>query len=112
MELELQRDNLQHEIKEIRNYLTRQKQESWQAVEVEKTNGLKVVELSIEKDQLSNEVESLKAKLQKAEGNLKQEKQNYLEKVGLLQDQLHEEQRVSKENVEKLKQVRKRTCQL
>ena len=105
MDLELQRDNIQHEIKEIRNCLTRQKQEAKQVVEVEKKNELKVVELSIEKDQLHSEVESLRSQLKQAEGNFAREKQSQLEKIRALQDQLHEDQRGSKENVEKLKQV-------
>lgn len=104
MDLELQRDNIQHEIKELKNCLARQKQETQQVVEVEKKNELKVLELSIEKDQLSSEVESLRSQLKQAEGNLANEKQNYLHKIGLLQDQLHEEQKGAKENVEKLKQ--------
>ena len=105
MDLELQRDNIQHEIKELRNCLSRQKQESQQVVEVEKKNELKVLELSIEKDQLHSEVESLRSQLKQAEGNMANEKQNYLHKIGLLQDQLHGEQKGSKESVEKLKQV-------
>lgn len=105
MDLELQRDNIQHEIKEIRNCLTRQKQEAKQVVEVEKKNELKVLELSIEKDQLHSEVESLRSQLKQAEGNFAREKQSQLEKIRALQDQLHEDQRGSKENVEKLKQV-------
>ena len=98
MDLELQRDNIQHEIKEIRNCLARQKQEAKQVVEVEKKNELKVLELSIEKDQLHSEVESLRSQLKQSEGS-------QLEKIRALQDQLHEEQRGSKESVEKLKQV-------
>ena len=105
MDLELQRDNIQHEIKEIRNCLTRQKQEAKQVVEVEKKNELKVLELSIEKDQLHSEVESLRSQLKQAEGNFAREKQSQLEKIRALQDQLQEDQRGSKENVEKLKQV-------
>ena len=105
MDLELQRDNIQHEIKELRSYLGRQKQESQQVVQVEKKNELKVLELSIEKDQLQSEVESLKSQLKQAEGNFANEKQNYLHKVGILHEQLHEEQKASKEAVEKLKQV-------
>ena len=105
MDLELQRDNIQHEIKEIRNCLTRQKKEAKQVVEVEKKNELKVLELSIEKDQLHSEVESLRSQLKQAEGNFAREKQSQLEKIRALQDQLHEDQRGSKENVEKLKQV-------
>ncbi|XP_078360905.1 uncharacterized protein LOC144645269 isoform X4 [Oculina patagonica] len=104
MDLELQRDNIQHEIKEIRNCLARQKQEAKQVVEVEKKNELKVLELSIEKDQLYSEVESLRSQLKQAEGNYAHEKQNQMEKIRGLQDQLHEEQRGSKESVEKLKQ--------
>ncbi|XP_020632361.1 plectin-like isoform X6 [Orbicella faveolata] len=104
MDLELQRDNIQHEIKEIRNCLSRQKQEAKQVVEVEKKNELKVLELSIEKDQLHSEVESLRSQLKQAEGNFANEKQNHLEKIRALQEQLHEEQRGSKESVEKLKQ--------
>ena len=105
MDLELQRDNIQHEIKEIRNCLARQKEEAKQVVEVEKKNELKVLELSIEKDQLHSEVESLRSQLKQADGNYEREKQNQLEKIRVLQDQLHEEQRGSKETVEKLKQV-------
>ena len=105
MDLELQRDNIQHEIKEIRNCLARQKQEAKQVVEVEKKNELKVLELSIEKDQLHSEVESLRSQLKQSEGNFAHEKQSQLEKIRALQDQLHEEQRGSKESVEKLKQV-------
>ena len=105
MDLELQRDNIQHEIKEIRNCLARQKQEAKQVMEVEKKNELKVLELSIEKDQLYSEVESLRSQLNQAEGNYAHEKQNQLEKMRALQDQLYEEQRGSKESVEKLKQV-------
>lgn len=105
MDLELQRDNIQHEIKELRNCLTKQKQESKQVVEVEKKNELKVLELSIEKDQIQTEVESLRSQLKHAEGNFAQEKQNYLEKIRVVQDQLQEEQRTSKESTEKLKQV-------
>jgi len=105
MDLELQRDNIQHEIKELRDCLARQKQEVQQVVEVEKKNELKVLELSIEKDQLHSEVETLRSQLKQAEGNSGNEKQNYLHKIGLLQDQLHEEQKASRETVEKLKQV-------
>lgn len=104
MDLELQRDNTQHEIKELRNYLARQKHESQQVVEVEKKNELKVLELSIERDQLQSEVESLKSQLKQADGNFANEKQNYVHKIGILQEQLHEEQKGSKESVEKLKQ--------
>jgi len=104
MDLELQRDNIQHEIKELRDCLARQKQEVQQVVEVEKKNELKVLELSIEKDQLHSEVETLRSQLKQAEGNSGNEKQNYLHKIGLLQDQLHEEQKASRETVEKLKQ--------
>ncbi|KAJ7387332.1 hypothetical protein OS493_004320 [Desmophyllum pertusum] len=104
MDLELQRDNIQHEIKEIRNCLARQKQESKQVLEVEKKNELKVLELSIEKDQLHSEVESLRSQLKLADGNFAHEKQNQQEKIKILQEQLHEEQRGSKESVEKLKQ--------
>lgn len=107
MDLELQRDNIQHEIKELRNCLTRQKQETQQVVEVEKKNELKVLELSIEKDQLHSETESLRSQLKQVEGNFANEKQNYLHKIALLQDQLHEEQKGSKESVEKVKQVSK-----
>lgn len=105
MDLELQRDNIQHEIKEIRNCLARQKEEAKQVVEVEKKNELKVLELSIEKDQLHSEVESLRSQLEQAEGNYTRDRQNQLEKIKALQDQLHEDQRGSKESVEKLKQV-------
>lgn len=105
MDLELQRDNIQHEIKEIRNCLARQKVEAKQVVEVEKKNELKVLELSIEKDQLHSEVESLRSHLKQAEGNYTRDRQNQLEKIKALQDQLHEDQRGSKESVEKLKQV-------
>ena len=105
MDLELQRDNIQHEIKELRNCLAKQKQESEQVVEVEKRNELKVLELSIERDQIQSEVESLRSQLNHADGNFAQEKQKYVEKLRFAQDQLQEEQRTSKESVEKLKQV-------
>lgn len=104
MDLELQRDNIQHEIKELRNCLAKQKQESEQVVEVEKRNELKVLELSIERDQIQSEVESLRSQLNHADGNFAQEKQKYVEKLRFAQDQLQEEQRTSKESVEKLKQ--------
>ena len=105
MDLELQRDNIQHEIKELRNCLAKQKQESKQVVEVEKRNELKVLELSIEKDKIQSEVESLRSQFKHAEGSFAQEKQKYVEKLRLAQDQLQEEQRASKDSVEKLKQV-------
>ena len=105
MDLELQRDNIQHEIKELRNCLAKQKQESKQVVEVEKRNELKVLELSIEKDKIQSEVESLRSQFKYAEGNFAHEKQKYVEKLRLAQDQLQEEQRASKDSVEKLKQV-------
>ena len=105
MDLELQRDNIQHEIKELRNCLAKQKQESKQVVEVEKRNELKVLELSIEKDKIQSEVESLRSQFKHAEGNFAQEKQKYVEKLILAQDQLQEAQRASKDSVEKLKQV-------
>ncbi|XP_022807934.1 probable serine/threonine-protein kinase kinX isoform X3 [Stylophora pistillata] len=104
MDLELQRDNIQHEIKELRNCLAKQKQESEQVVEVEKRNELKVLELSIERDQIQSEVESLRSQLNHADGNFAQEKQKYVEKLRFAQDQLQEEHRTSKESVEKLKQ--------
>lgn len=105
MDLELQRDNIQHEIKELRNCLAKQKQESKQVVEVEKRNELKVLELSIEKDKIQSEVESLRSQFKHAESNFAQEKQKYVEKLRLAQEQLQEEQRASKDSVEKLKQV-------
>ncbi|XP_015756362.1 PREDICTED: cingulin-like isoform X1 [Acropora digitifera] len=105
MDLELQRDNIQHEIKELKNCLARQKQEAQQVVEVEKKNELKVLELSIEKDQLQSEMELLRSQLKQVEGNWVNEKQNYQHKIGVLQDQLHEEQKGAKDCVEKLKQV-------
>ena len=105
MDLELQRDNIQHEIKELKNCLARQKQEAQQVVEVEKKNELKVLELSIEKDQLQREMELLRSQLKQVEGNWVNEKQNYQHKIGVLQDQLHEEQKGSKDCVEKLKKV-------
>lgn len=105
MDLELQRDNIQHEIKELKNCLARQKQEAQQVVEVEKKNELKVLELSIEKDQLQSEMELLRSQLKQVEGNWVNEKQNYQHKIGVLQDQLHEEQKGAKHCVEKLKQV-------
>ncbi|XP_068749766.1 putative leucine-rich repeat-containing protein DDB_G0290503 isoform X4 [Montipora capricornis] len=104
MDLEVQRNNIQHEIKELKNCLSREKQEAQQVVEVEKKNELKVLELSIEKDQLRSEMELLRSQLKQAEGNLANEKQNYLHKIGLLQEQLHEEQKEAKHCVEKLKQ--------
>ena len=105
MDLEVQRNNIQHEIKELKNCLSREKLEAKQVVEVEKKNELKVLELSIEKDQLRSEMELLRSQLKQAEGNLANEKQNYLHKIGLLQEQLHEEQKEAKDCVEKLKQV-------
>ena len=105
MDLELQRDNIQHEIKELKNCLARQKQEAQQVVEVEKKNELKVLELSIEKDQLQREMELLRSQLKQVEGNWVNEKQNYQHKIGVLQDQLHEEQKGAKDCVEKLKKV-------
>ncbi|XP_068690513.1 golgin subfamily A member 6-like protein 22 isoform X7 [Montipora foliosa] len=104
MDLEVQRNNIQHEIKELKNCLSREKLEAQQVVEVEKKNELKVLELSIEKDQLRSEMELLRSQLKQAEGNLANEKQNYLHKIGLLQEQLHEEQKEAKHCVEKLKQ--------
>lgn len=104
MDLEVQRNNIQHEIKELKNCLSREKLEAKQVVEVEKKNELKVLELSIEKDQLRSEMELLRSQLKQAEGNLANEKQNYLHKIGLLQEQLHEEQKEAKDCVEKLKQ--------
>ena len=105
MDLELQRDNIQHEIKELKNCLARQKHEAHQVVEIEKKNELKVLELSIEKDQVHSEMELLRSQLKQAEANLANEKQNYLQKTGLLQEQLHEKQKGTKDCVEKLKQV-------
>ena len=105
MDLELQRDNIQHEIKELRNCLAKQKQESKQVVEVEKRNELKVLELSIEKDKIQSEMESLRSQFKHTESNFVQEKQKYVEKLRLAQEQLQEEQRASKDSVEKLKQV-------
>lgn len=105
MELEMQRENLQQDLKKMMDLLDRQKQEAAEVTKSERENEMKVFELALERDQLQRDVESSNMRLQQTEATLAQEKENYLEKVGLLQDQLHEEQRLSKETTEKLKEV-------
>ena len=63
------------------------------------------MELTLERDQLHTDLESLKTQLHESETLVSSERQVYLKKVGVLQDQLHEEQRSSKEAVSKLKEV-------
>lgn len=105
MELEMQRENLQQDLEKMMDLLDRQKQEAAEVIKSERENEMKVFELALERDQLQRDVESSNMRLQQTEATLAQEKENYLEKVGLLQDQLHEEQRLSKETTEKLKEV-------
>ena len=105
MELEMQRENLQQDLKKMMDLLDRQKQEAAEVTKSERENEMKVFELALERDQLQRDVESSNMRLQQTEATLVQEKEIYLEKVGLLQDQLHEEQRLSKETTEKLKEV-------
>ena len=72
---------------------------------MERTNEKKVMELTLERDQLHTDLESLKTQLHESETLVSSERQVYLKKIGVLQDQLHEEQRSSKEAVSKLKEV-------
>ena len=106
MELEVKRETLQEDIKKVSELLSRQKQEAAEVTKSERENEMKVFELSLEKDQLQRDVESMRSRLQHAEEGLGREKQSYLESVGMLQDQLHQEQRTAKDTIDKLKEVR------
>lgn len=106
MELEVKRETLQEDIKKATELLSRQKQEAAEVTKSERENEMKVFELSLEKDQLQRDVEALRSRLQQAEGGLEREKQSYLESVGMLQDQLHQEQNTAKDTIDKLKEVR------
>ncbi|XP_048582492.1 trichohyalin isoform X2 [Nematostella vectensis] len=104
MELEVERDAVQQEIKDLSTMLQRQKQDTAEAVQVERKNERKVMELTLERDKLLREMESSKTRLEQLEVRLKSEKDTYCDKINHLQDQLIEEQRSAKENVDRLKQ--------
>lgn len=77
-----------------------------QTIKTERKNEKKVIELTLERDQLRTEIESLKTRLHESETLLSSERKEYLKKAGLLQDQLHDEQKSSKETISKIKEVR------
>ena len=72
---------------------------------MERKNERKVIELTLERDQLRTEIESLKTQFHESETLLSSERQEYLKKAELLQDQLRKEQQSSKQTISKLKEV-------